>query len=147
MNYRWNLLGLCSIFLTATLVGQTRKQVDWKPCKDFTEQFAQQVDKFNAMHKDGFKVNLSCMYSGDPAHRQKPVRKVALTSAEIERLHLLRKNEAAAFKAMAEYERSLFRAHGVQKPRIGDPCFYFVGIVVDTDYITVDPNTIDPYCD
>ena len=134
------LTGLCFMNLTA----QTRKTIDWKPCSDFTDQFKAQVDKFNAEHKDGFQVLLSCTYSGDPSRKNLPEQKIALTSGELEGLHALRKVENAAFAAMGEYENHLYRAHHIRKPEIGEPCYHFVGIVIDTDYITVDPNPMLP---
>ena len=126
---------------------QVRKPIDWEPCKKVTDQLRAQVDKFNAEHKDGFSITLSCMYSGDPTKRQKPKQKIPLTASEIRHLHALRKTEDAVYGSMTEYEDYLFRAHHVKKPDINKPCYYFVGIVVDTDYITIDPNPMDVQCD
>lgn len=129
------LLLLC---LVGCAVGQSK--LDWKPCKDFTDQFKAQVEKWNADHKDGFSVELGCTYSGDPHRVPKPKQEVTLTAAEIKHLHALRKIEDAGYDAMTEYENYLFRAHGIRRPVASEPCYYFVGIVVNTDYITVDPN-------
>jgi hypothetical protein len=130
------------------LMGQ--KQIDWKPCTDLTDQFQAQVEKFNAEHKDGLQIMLSCAYSGDPNRKRQPEQKILLTANEITHLHSLRKVEHAAYEAMDEYENYLFRTHHVRKREIGDPCYNFVGIIVDTDYITVDPSPMlaftDPNC-
>jgi hypothetical protein len=120
------------------------KEIDWKPCTDFTDQFKAQVNKWNSEHKDGFVVELSCMFSGDPKREKFPKREVALNRQEITRLHALRAVSRAAFEAEDSYENYLFVAHHEHKPKIGEPCYYFAGIIVDTDYITVDPNPMDP---
>jgi len=136
------LVGGSTLFLAA----QTHKQIDWKPCQAVTDKFRVEVDKFNAEHKDGFRIDLSCSYSGDPEKRLLPKQYVVLTPSEVEHLHELRKLEHAVFETMGEYEDYLFRTHDVHKPDISEPCYYFVGIVSNTDYITVDPNPLMPDC-
>ena len=130
------------IVATAASYAQTHRVIDWKPCQDITDKLKDQVDKFNTDHKDkdGFEIVAYCSYRGDPARKTLPTRHVNLTVGEVKQLHALRNIEDAAFKAMGEYEDYLYSTHHIIKPQLSDPCFYFVGIVVDTDYITVDPN-------
>jgi hypothetical protein len=118
------------------------ERIDWKPCQAVTDKFQPEVTKYNMEHKnkDGFEIMLTCEYSGDPKIPRKPKRKVNLTASEIEHLHGLRKIRDAAYEASEAYESYLFRVHHERQPKPGDPCFYYAGIVVDTDYLTIDPN-------
>lgn len=137
--------GLVLLIITALpLLSQTRKEIDWTPCKAVTDQFKTQVEKFNAEHTDGLQIMLDCIYGGDPHRKQKPERRVPLTASEIKRLHDLRKVENAGFQTMNEYELYLFHVHHIRKLEIGDPCYNFAGIKVDDDFITVDPNPMAP---
>ena len=119
---------------------QTRKPIDWSECQKITDQFKATVEKFNSEHKDGFSLELGCTYSGSPTQVKQPQQKVWLTPSETNHLHELRTEERAVLDEMEEYESYLFSAHHLRRPSIGEPCYYFAGIVVDTDYITVDPN-------
>ena len=127
---------------------QTRRSVDWKPCIDFESQFKAQVDKFNTDHPGGPQISFDCVYSGDRNRTKLPEQHIALTPTETVHLHELRRAEDTGFKAIDEYEKYLFQAHHVHEPRPGDACFYFVGFVLDEDFITIDPNPLagQPYC-
>lgn len=138
MNLSWAVAGL--LLLPAICGGQVRKPIDFKPCTQVTDRFKAEVDKFNAAHKDGFQIMLTCTYSGDPHYVKRAEIHVALTGEELSQLHALRADEDAASGAMVEYEKHLFRAHRLRQPSVDEPCYYFAGIKIDDDYITIDPN-------
>ena len=140
MKHIWLLL-----ILLGTCAAQSYGHVDWKPCEDLLKTFKARVDKFNE-RTDGLKIDINCVYGGDPTRRHKPEQRVELTPNEILHLHELRRAEDSAYSMMGDYENYLFRAHHIHKPEISDPCYYFVGFVVDQDYITIDPNSVDPFC-
>ena len=140
------------LFLSLLLVGngfaQSKpKAIDWQPCKDFTDQFKAQVEKFDAEHKHGPQATVGCEYSGDPDQKKVPVQHVPLSADQIKQLHALRKVEYAAFDAIRGYEDYLMATHHVHQPSTSDECWYFVGIVMDTDFITVDRNSGWPGCE
>lgn len=128
----------------STLSAQTRKEIDWAPCQRVTDTFRAEVEKFNSEHKDGLSIMLSCTYGGRTDIPKKPERHVALTSSEIAHHRALRRLESAAIDAIVEYQTYLLRVHHIRDPKPGDPCFHFVGFVLDSDYITVDPNPMSP---
>lgn len=132
------------LLISAHAFGQ--KQIDWKPCQDMQASLRAQIEKFNAEHRTGAQLELHCLYGGDPDRTQLPKMQIPLAPKEIETLHSLRADSNAAFAAEAAYEDHLIRAHHIRKPDLGEECYYFVGLVLDTDYITVDPNPMSPTC-
>lgn len=119
--------------------------VDRKPCDDLMAELKARVDKFGGDHPD-YSVDVTCGYRGDPNAKKLPERHIPLTKSEVETHSALRKTETAAFEAMGKYEDYLLRAHHIRKPEFTDPCYYFVGFVLDTNYITVDPNPMTSEC-
>lgn len=136
----------CVLILAGMMVGlangQSRKEIDWSACQAVTDKFKAEVEKFNAEHAktDGFSIMAGCTYGGDPKVEKKPEIKIKLTTAEIAQLHALNKVRNAAWDALALYEDHLFLAHNIRKPSLGEHCYFFAGIVLDTDFITIDPN-------
>jgi hypothetical protein len=143
MKLRW----LAVVILSATAFAQS--DAFWKPCKNLADKFKSEGEKFNADHKDsdGLQIEISCTYAGDPHYKRKPDQHIPLTAQEIEHLHELRHEQDAAFKSMDEYEKYLYKAHDAPYKDTSEPCWSFVGIVVNTDYITVDPNPGFPFED
>lgn len=134
------VLFLLCVLSAGCAFGQTHK-ITWDACSAQIKPWEAAVKKFNDEHaakKDGLSILLDCQYSNPSP--QKPKQKVPLTTEEINILHSLRDQSDKAFKALDAYEDLLISSHHVKKPSTSDPCYYFVGIVVDTDYITIDPN-------
>ena len=129
------------------LVGCARAQeINWKPCQDVIAPMKAAVEKFNAHRTDGFSIWLSCTLGASAAEEMaaKRPRHILLTPTEIVVLHRLREESTAAFHAQESYEKLLILKHGVKNPKIGDPCYRYVGIVADEDFITDDRNPMMP---
>lgn len=136
------------MFFAGTCFSQ-RKEINWKPCQDVMAQFQDKVEKFNAGRKDGLHIELDCLYSGDPNYKRKPKKHIELTAKEVITLRSLREASHGAYKAQDAYEKYLLAAHHIRERDYGDPCFNFVGFVLDEEFITEDPNPMmaDGSCD
>lgn len=132
--------------LGATALGQAHTDkkvaptVDWKTCETVIASLAGAATKFNDAHKDGPQLQIMCEYTGASLPK-KPEQHIPLTSAEAAQLRVYRENTHLAFTLQDSYMDWLLTQHKVKRPEFGDPCWHFVGVVMDTDYITVDPNS------
>lgn len=143
MNPKWVLLTV----LTGCAIAQTSHSIDWKPCQDVVESMQAKAEQFNNSRTDGLVLQVNCLFEGKSTRKKQPEKHVALTQKEIDQHHHLKEIENAAFKVTAAYEKYLIREHYPKGLDIGDPCYYFVGFVLDQDYITIDPNPMDPTCE
>ena len=128
---------LITIISTGLCRGQ---EINWKPCEDVIAPMKAAVEKFNTGRTDGLSIWLSCRLGKSTADKkaQKPPRHIPLTAEEIVFLSRLRKESKAAYEAQDAYEKFLIVKHGVNKPEIGEPCYRFVGFVLDDNFITDD---------
>ncbi len=120
--------------------------LDWSACKSAQNSLSQRVEELQKTLPDGFRLDIQCSYSGNAKERkQSPVRHIPLTRNEITVLHLLRKDSHASYEALDSFEKRLLVAHRLPKLEPGDPCYRFIGFVLDDDFITDDPNPFMPW--
>lgn len=130
------------------LCGLARGQdIDWSACTKVTAPMEAAVKKFNAGRTDGLSIWLTCQRGQSVAEvkSNKPVRHVPLTKVEAATLNELCAESDKAYKAQTAYEDSLILRHGIHKPEIGDPCYRFIGFVLDDDFITDEQNPMMPF--
>lgn len=111
-----------------------------KSCDELIGPWQRTIEAFNKAHKEeGVFANLDCMWS-PPQAEKRPIQTYPITSEESVYLNILRHDSSIAYANQGAYENYLYAAHGVHKPDIGDPCYHFVGFILDDDYITDNPN-------
>lgn len=108
---------------------------------------AKAATDFNNASKNGTQIMLYCVYYGDPERKKLPEKHIALTPREISIYNKLQQASGAAIEAEDAYEQDLITAHHINKPDLRDPCYFFVGIRAHDNFITVDPNPMNPECD
>ena len=135
------------VFLALLVTTGYCQEINWKPCKDVTATLQGIVDRFNNGRTDGMKIDMYCTLSFSEAEKkaQKPEIRISLTEKEKSILNELRQKAHTAYAAQDAYEDLLMLDHGIKKPAFSDPCYHFVGIKVDDDFITNDPNPMMPY--
>lgn len=112
-----------------------------KACNELIGPWQQAIEAFNAAHKDeGVVANLGCMWQ-PPQATKRPVKTYPITPDEAVHLNILRHDSDAAYSNQDAYQNYLYIAHGIRNPEVGEPCWHFVGFILDEDYITDDPNT------
>jgi hypothetical protein len=139
-----NVKILIFLIMSQVCFAQTHRLIDWKPCEDYMKTLNDQVKKFNDGHPE-FLVRVSCEYVAKV--KDKPIVRVKLTRTEAAILNVLRKNSTTVYKNEDSYEKWLINRHGIKQPDFGDPCWYFVGIKIGDNFITVDHNLSNTGCD
>lgn len=129
------------LLLMLLIAASLHAQVDFTECEKVTAPWKAEIDEYNAAHKakgDGFQIQAGCMWSNpEPV---KPKIKYPISASEALVLHRLREASYRAFRAMNAYQDYLLAAHGHPKMEYSNPCYHFIGFVLDEDFITEDPN-------
>lgn len=131
-------LSMAIVMCAAVGMGQTAmKSVtpDWTPCTDVTDKWKPEVKAFNDAHStDGLQIEAACMFHD--ASPSVPDKTYPLTNSEAARLRVLRAASAKASDARAAYEKKVIAAHGIHVADFSDPCWRYVGIKMDDNFIS-----------
>jgi len=132
--------------LAFAVLGSAQEKLDWSACESAVKSMNPQVEKWQKSLPDGFVLSLECAYEGTKEERKRlPERHIPLTRDEIRTLNEYRKAADAFSSAQQEFESYLLQAHHLPILNYDDPCFRFIGIVMDDDFITDDPNPMMPW--
>lgn len=136
----------CALLLCLAGKASAQDHLDWTACQKAAAQLKDDVAALQRTLPEGFHLELTCTYSGTKSETEKqPERHVELAKYEVAHLHELRRVADSAWSNLDAYEKLLIQRHGLPLIDYSDPCFRFVGIKLDDDFITDDPNPFTPW--
>lgn len=100
--------------------------------------------------REGVTIQLMC--SVPMGHQSDTITplKYPLSKSEIDKIHVLRLKSDLAFTSQTAYENELIRKY-VPGPynhphAYGDPCYHFIGFILDDEFITEDWTMASSMC-